>query len=119
MFFALKIKESIIEADDRKEAFLKGLKEYSKYMASPKYSNVTFSIKKVPSSNNTYVFTTYTNIDAKAFQKEFCKTCKYFHTSFYVNEEYNCNRCNLKSYLKQIEKASKISRNYYKRKMDE
>lgn len=119
MFFAIKIKEGTIEADTKNEAIQKGFKEYAKYMASPKYSNVTFSIKKIPSSNNIYVFTVYTNIDAKAFQKEFCKTCKYFHTSFYINEEYGCNRCNLKSYLKQITRASKISRNYYKRKMDE
>lgn len=45
--------------------------------------------------------------------KEYCKMCKNFHCSFYVNEEYNCSRCNLKNCMKRIKEKVGVSKMYY------
>lgn len=113
-----KVKSFTITADSEKEAYLKGCKTLAKYMASKKYKNLSFKIERsgVP---NEFIFTMYTNIDLGEEQRKFCNICKQMHSSFYINEDYNCKRCNLRTFLTRAEKMARISKNFYRGEMKE
>lgn len=114
MFLSAKIKSFEVNAPTEKQAYIKGCKNLASLIASKKYTNLTFKVERSKKSENTFVFSVYTNIDLNSQQKEFCKICKEFHCKFYINEEYNCSRCNMKSFLQNAESRVRISKSYYK-----
>lgn len=118
MNLSTKIKSFVMQAETEKDAYLKGCKQLAKYMASKKYDNLSFTIKRTDESNK-FIFTVYTNLDLGEEQRKYCKMCKEFHCSFFVNEEYNCNRCNLKNFLQRAGKKAQISKLFYNGKMKE
>ena len=115
---SIKISSILFEGQSEKEAYLKGCKQIAKFISSKKYSNLTFSVERI-SNQNQVVFHIFTNIDLNQEQKAFCKICKEFHCSFFINEEYNCSRCNLKTFLKRAENKAKISKGFYKERLNE
>lgn len=112
-----KIKSFTVKAQTEKEAYLKGCKDLAKYMASKEYQNISFKIERGVEPG-TFIFTMFTNIDLSEEQRAYCKLCREFHCSFYVNEEYNCSRCNLKTFLKRAQSKAKISKNFYEKEFD-
>lgn len=113
-----KVCSILVDANTEKEAYLKGCKKTAKYIASKKYQKFSMTVKRVPNSTNTFLFTLYTNLDLNEEMKHYCKMCKEYHCSFFVNEEYNCNRCNLKSFMERAKEKTKVSKNYYKEMMN-
>lgn len=116
MNLTAKVKSFVINAGSEKEAYIKGCKQLAKFMASKKYKNLTFKIERTEVENE-FIFTMYTNIDLSEEQRKFCKLCKEYHCSFYVNEEYNCARCNLRTFLSRARSLAEVSKNYYKKEM--
>lgn len=119
MLFSQKVKSFVFVGLSEKEAYLKGCKELAKYTASKKYRNLSFKVERVEDSENTIRFVIYTNIDIGENQKKYCELCKRYHKAFFVNEEYNCSRCNLKTFLKRLQQQSNISKQYYRRMIEE
>lgn len=117
MNLTLKVKSFVITANSEKDSYIKGCKQLAKYMASKKYKNLSFKIERASGNENTFIFTMFTNLDLGEEQKIFCKTCRDYHCSFFVNEDYNCSRCNLRSFLEKAEQKSRISKSFYKREM--
>lgn len=113
MFISYKVKRFELASKSKKEAYLKGCKMLAKYVASNKYTNLSMKVEQ-KKDTDIFVFTLYTNIDLKDEQKKFCKICKSFHSSFFINEDYNCSRCNLKSFLRRLNEKAKISKSYYR-----
>lgn len=123
MTFSLKVRSFTFTGETEQEAYIQGCKKLAKYMASKKYSNLSFKIERVANVPNAFTFTLYTNIDVGEEQRHFCKVCKEIHCSFFINEEYNCARCNLKSFLRRAQQKANISKGFYngriKDKIDE
>lgn len=117
MNLTAKVKSFVIKAEDEKQAYLKGCKQLARYMASKKYKNLSFKIER-DEEPNTFIFTLYTNVDLSEEQRKFCSMCKEVHCSFYINEEYNCSRCNLKTFLNRANSKLTISKNYYKKEIN-
>lgn len=117
MNLTAKIKSFTISADSEKEAYIKGCKNLAKYMASKKYSNLSFKIERTQVPNE-FIFSMYTNIDLGEEQRKFCSICKEVHSSFYINEEYNCSRCNLRTFLTRAEEKARISKSFYRGEMN-
>ena len=116
MLLTCKIRSYIFSAENEKEAYLKGCKKLAKYMTSKKYKNISFKIDR--KDNDTFIFTLFTNLDLTKDKNQFCVLCKQYHTSFFVNEEYNCSRCNLNTFLKREEKKIRVSKNFYNSKIE-
>lgn len=117
MNLCLKVKSFYISAGSEKEAYLKGCKQLAKYLASKKYKNLSFKIERTKEENG-FIFTIFSNLDLGKEQRDFCKVCREFHCNFYVNEEYNCNRCNLKSFLVRAEQKARVSKNFYNKRIE-
>lgn len=114
MFLSNKICSIVVTADSEKEAYIKGCKRIAKYVASRKnYSYVSVKIDRLQSIDGRFVFTLYTNIDLNSELHHYCKMCKEYHHSFFVNEDYNCARCNLKNFLLRAKEKAKVSKNFY------
>lgn len=114
MIFSLKVKSFTFLGESEQDAYIKGCKKLAKYMASKKYDNLSFRIERVKDSPNTFRFILFTNIDVGEEQRHFCKLCKQYHKSFFINEEYNCSRCNLKTFLRRVQQKGNISKTHYK-----
>lgn len=118
MNLTMKVKSFTITSYSEKEAYIRGCKEFAKYMANPKYKNITFKIERAPSVENEFIFTMYTNLDLGEEQRNYCKMCKEFHTSFFINESYNCNECRLQAFLQKAKQKAQISKGFYREKFD-
>lgn len=51
--------------------------------------------------------------------KQFCTVCKEFHTSFYINQQQNCNGCNMMAYRSQAEEKGRLKKNYKRKLLSE
>ena len=113
MYITAKICSFDITAESEKEAYIKGCKKAASMVASKKYKNTSMKVER--SREGVLTFTILTNIDLGQDYKMFCKMCKEMHCSFYINENYNCDSCNLKAFLNRIEEKAKVSKSFYKR----
>lgn len=119
MVIAVKLKSYLFTAGTEQEAYIKGCKKLAYLIASKKYSNLSVKVERVKGNLSTFKFTIYANIDSKTEQKNFCKACKEYHSSFFINENYNCSRCNLRSFLERSENKLKDIKGFYKDKVKE
>lgn len=119
MTFSVKVKSYIFQGETAKDAYLKGCKHLAKVIASKKYKNLSFKIERIEGVSNALEFVLYTNVDISENQKHYCKLCKEMHKAFYINEEYNCSRCNMKSFLQRLKEQANISKSYYKRVIED
>ena len=116
MLYSVKIKSLKFTGVSKQEAYLKGCKKLAKFIVNPE--NVTVKIDNDPEDNNSIIFTLFASIALNSEISDYCKMCKEFHCSFYVNEEYNCNTCNLKNCMNRTKQKASITKLYYKHKFE-
>lgn len=100
------------EYDDLKTAYLKACKWVSTHIISKKHKNVVWKMEKY--SDSVIRLKLYCELNEDAEFKSHCKMCKEFHTSFFLNDQYNCDVCKLKSFLLKMNGKAKISKEYYR-----
>ena len=103
------------EYDDLKAAYLKACKWVSTNVISAKHKNVVWKIEKY--SDSVIRLKLYCELDTDAEFNSYCKMCKEFHTSFFLNDQYNCDACKLKSFLIRMSEKSKISKEYFRERI--
>jgi len=94
---------------------VKNLKTLDKMLSSVKLKNMLLRVEKMP--NKSFNVKIYALGDHKKNYDKFCSRCKEFHCQFYINEEYNCSRCNLKTFVKREELAMNIIKDYHSKKV--
>ncbi len=101
---------------DLKLAYLKASKWASSKIVSKNFVNkVTWNISKI--SETTIKITVYAILDITDEKSKYCKICKDFHKSFFINEFYNCNTCKLESFIKRMEEKNKIVKGSFEEKI--
>lgn len=116
MLYSLKIKSIKFVGATKQEAYLMGCKKLAKYIASLKY--ITMGVEQDLEDKNTMIFTLYASVNLGHEVSEYCKMCKEFHCSFYINEHYNCDTCNLKNCMNRTKQKVGITKLYYKHKIE-
>lgn len=118
MKMTIKILSYIYESETYEKAYIDGCKDICKIIKNPKLS---FNVEKLESEreNKRIKFNIFLSVDSKDSIGEFCKVCKEYHCSFFINEEYNCSRCNLKSFVKRMNQRMNISKGFYRKKIEE
>ena len=114
MDISVKFFEKNFSSEHSKDAYLKACKWLAKYIISKVEIGETFwKIDRLPDTDlPTFKLELHAMLKETDFRKAFCDTCKSFHSSFYLNQQYNCDRCNMTSYYKQAEKKLEIKRQY-------
>lgn len=124
MKYIQKFYERNFIADDSKSAYLKACKFVASNIISDgskvEADKVTWKVDKVESDKGlpTFKLTLFYTFDDDEFMEKTCKACKDFHKSFFINENYNCDRCNKIGYAKNIQNKLLIGSEYYKKKLD-
>lgn len=97
-----------------KQAYLKACKWLAENVVSKVEIGETFwKITKVEDASlPTFKLELYALIDTEDNIKAFCERCKEFHRVFYVNQQFNCNSCNLMAFKNQMDEKLKIKKSY-------
>lgn len=127
MLYIQKFYERKFRAEDSKEAFLRACKFVATNIISKgskvEAANVVWDIIRVSEGEDeslpTFQLTLYCKFDDTRFMEQTCEACKEFHKSFFINENFNCNRCNKVGYEKNIRQKLMISAEYLKRMLDD
>lgn len=97
-----------------KEAYLKACKWYAtNIIAEGKFKNVSVEYKK-EKCGNAVTIVIYTLMPEKEVLDIHCENCRSMHSSFFMNEDTNCNRCSAISFHKRLENKISVTIDYYK-----
>lgn len=114
------------KAEDSKNAYMKACKFVASNIISEKSkveaSKVTWSVQKVKVEEGdlpTFQLTLYYTFDDTEFMKKTCEACKQFHKSFFINENFNCDRCNKVGYERNVIQKLMIGSEYFKKMLDD
>lgn len=122
MIYIQKFYEREFKNTDPKKAYLKASKFVASNIISKasevEVSKVTWNIDRVEGDLPTFRLTLYYKFDDTEFMKQTCEACKQFHKSFFINENFNCSRCNKVGYEKNIEQKLLIGAEHFKKKLD-
>lgn len=125
MLYIEKFYEQEFKAQNSKEAYLKACKFVASNVISKgskvEVTKVTWDVIRVEKDENdlpTFRLSLYYKFDDTEFMKQTCKACKEFHKSFFINENFNCSRCNKVGYEKNIKQKLLIASEYFKRTLD-
>lgn len=96
-----------------KEAYLKACKWVAKNILTDNEiaQDVTWRITK-SEDLPLVVLELYAFVKDTEHVKSFCGACKQFHSLFYINQQQNCNGCNMMAYRSQAEKKGLIKKGY-------
>lgn len=117
--------EREFKAKKSKDAYLKACKFVASNIISAsskvEVSKVTWDVVRVSNDDDlpTFRLTLYYKFDDTQFMKQTCEACKEFHKSFFINENYNCNRCNKVGYEKNVDQKLMIGSEYLRKQLDE
>ena len=127
MLYIHEIYKKQFKAESAKDAYLKACKfvaktvisDKSKVEASKLVWDVTNTTDETGEGLPTYLLTLYYKFDDTLFKEQSCKACKEFHRSFFVNQDFNCSRCNKIGYEQNIRKKLSIGGEYIKEKLED
>ena len=122
MEYIQKFYEREFRDEDPKKAYLKASKFVASNIISKgskvEVSQVTWDVVRVDGDLPTFRLTLYYKFDDTKFMEQTCEACKQFHKSFFINENFNCNRCNKVGYEKNIEQKLMIGADYLRQLLD-
>lgn len=122
MIYIQKFYERDFKDEDPKQAYLKATKFVAKNIMSKgskvEVSKVTWDVTRVEGDLPTFRLTLYYKFDDTAFMEQTCNACKQFHKSFFINEDFNCSRCNKVGYEKNVKQKLLIGTEYIRKLLD-
>lgn len=122
MITIVKFGEMDFSDEKPKEAYLQACKWVANNIMNGKVEvkDISWKINRVEDQYDlpTFRLELYTALNESDFVSDFCKRCKEFHKSFYINQEYNCDSCKMQGYRKQIKQRTEIKRQFAKEKLD-
>ena len=124
MQYIQKFYERRFRADNAKDAYLRACKFVASNVISDaskvEASKVTWDITRDKDEKGlpTFLLTLYYKFDDTEFMKQTCEACKQFHKSFFINEDFNCSRCNKVGYEKNVQQRLTTASEYFRKILD-
>ena len=126
MLHIQKFYERSFRAENSKDAYLKACKFVASNIISKgskvEASKVTWDIIRVDTEEGdlpTFMLSLYYKFDDTEFMKSTCEACKEFHKLFFINEDFNCSRCNKIGYERNLNQKLSIGSEYFKKMLDD
>lgn len=104
--------------NDSKKAYLKASKWIAQNIISQNIKNVVWNIEKISEDPVIFKVTLYVQTDLDEISKRKCEACKDFHTKFYINQQFNCDKCNMQALLATTREKLKIMSQYVKERIN-
>lgn len=124
MLYIHKFYERDFKDEDSKAAYLKACKFVASNVISKgskvEVSKVTWNIQRVDDKGDlpTFRLELYYTFDDTQFMEQTCNACKEFHKSFFINQDYNCSRCNKVGYEKNVNQKLMIGAEYFRKLLE-
>lgn len=112
--------EKKFRGQDSKEVYLQACKWLATNVISkPELEESLYRIKKKPDKNNTVIFKVelFCYLDDVEAMDRFCRVCQESHKAFYINEDYNCSRCNVVTFRKRLDETLVIKKGWRRQLM--
>jgi uncharacterized paraquat-inducible protein A len=98
--------KDFIDETSSKEAYLKACTWVAKNILAKtskvEASKVTWKIYNVTKDLPTFRLELFVSYEEEEVSTQMCSVCKELHSSFFINENFNCDRCNKEAYRKKI-----------------
>lgn len=97
------------------EAKTKALKWVGKYvMCKDEVHDLMYHFEVDKDNQNCVIVMLLVSLDEKDIREKNCRICKEFHSSFFINENFNCNECKAMAYQKRMGEALKPKKSFYR-----
>ncbi|MCX7924150.1 MAG: hypothetical protein N3B21_19400 [Clostridia bacterium] len=103
-----------------KEAYLKACRWVAENVIrnEVEIGETFWKIEKVKEASlPTFRLELYATLESGECTKSFCDRCKEYHSSFYLNQQYNCDACNFTAFKLQMEQKLRIKKAYRKERL--
>ena len=120
MFYAQKVKSFTFTGSTPREAYVRGCVSLINVITSKEFKNASLKIEKIENENEQVrmTFSIYTNLGLNAEQSHFCKTCKGINKSSFIQGNWKCSNCKLKSFLGVAKEKAMVSKRFYKKEIE-
>lgn len=114
MYISKKIFQKTVEGETHKEAYLALCKWVGKnIVGNVEIGDVYYNIKKIYKENcPACKLEVFIMLEDETFLEEHCKKCQEFHKLFYINQQFNCDACNMTAYRKHLDLKLQIKKEY-------
>lgn len=106
MNISQKFYEKEFSNDSPKQAYLDACEWIAKNILSKsskvEVTKIAWRIVKTSKDFPTFRLELFVAYDEEEVSSNVCSVCKELHSAFFVNEEYNCTRCNKEAYRKKL-----------------
>lgn len=117
LYFCEEIYKQSFFAHNQKDSYLKAVKWYATNVLSKNLTGVAATYEKKKDTTE-IILHVIIFIDEKETLERHCTCCKELHHSFFVNENYDCNKCKLNAYKKRLTEKIKIKKEFCKSKIE-
>lgn len=99
-----------------KAAYLKACKWYAtNVLSKDELHNVQVEFEKDNKGEfPTVVIHLFAVLSEGELRERYCKLCKESHSMFYMNQNYNCNRCEANAYQRRMDDKLRVKLEYYR-----
>lgn len=109
-FFKMKFK-----AETMKSAYMNACKWYAtNVLSKDELHSVQVEFEKITSEFPTVVIHLFAVLNEDELRERYCKLCKESHSLFFMNSNYDCNRCNANAYQKRADEMIGVKTLYYR-----
>ena len=103
-------------ADTMKNAYMNACKWYAtNVLSKDELHNVLVEfVKEKNEQLPTVTIRLSATLDENELRERYCKICRESHNLFYMNNNYNCNRCETKAYQTRTDDMLRVKLEYYR-----
>ena len=104
-------------ADTMKSAYIKAVKWYStNVLSKDELHNVQVEFEKGYDEQQfpTITIHLFVVLSEEELRERHCKICKETHNLFYMNGNYNCDKCDVNAYQRRADDMIRVKIEYYK-----
>ena len=107
-------------ADKMKDAYLKACKWYAtNVLSKDELHEVQVEFEKGFDEQQypTITIHLFVTLSEEELRERHCNICREFHSLFYINQQHNCNKCDVKAYQQRADETLNTKVNYYKERI--
>ena len=116
IFYSQEFFKISFKAESMKAAYMNACKWYAtNVLSKDELHNVQVEFeKKMNEQFPTVVIHLFAVLSEDELRARHCSICREVHKNFFMNQHYNCNRCETNAYQKRTNDLLKVKHDYYR-----
>lgn len=117
IFYSQEFFKMSFKAESMKAAYMNACKWYAtNVLSKDELHNVQVEFEKKVNDEQfpTVVIHLFAVLSEDELRERHCNICRELHSNFFMNQHYNCNRCETNAYQKRTNDMLKVKIDFYK-----